>query len=93
MKIKIRRYDLVPAILFIYLAVMVWLGYPDYVAGATPAWLYFGGTAFTILVILLLRFNLKKRAQYRKERLEDIERNKLKKNEEAKSEPDNPTED
>lgn len=72
---KIKRYDLVPAVLLIYLGVMVYLGYPDYVAGATSPWLYFGGTAFTILVIVLLRFNLKKRAQYRKERQEDIKRN------------------
>lgn len=72
---KIKRYDLVPAVLLIYLGVMVYLGYPDYVAGVTSPWLYFGGTAFTILVIVLLRFNLKKRAQYRKERQEDIKRN------------------
>lgn len=72
---KIKRYDLVPAVLLIYLGVMVYLGYPDYIAGATSPWLYFGGTAFTILVIVLLRFNLKKRAQYRKERQEDIKRN------------------
>lgn len=71
---KFKRYDMVPAILFIYLGVMVYLGYPDYVAGATPAWLYFGGTAFTIGVIILLRINLKKRAQYRKERQQDLEK-------------------
>ena len=82
---KIKRYDLVPAVLLIYLGVMVYLGYPDYVAGATSPWLYFGGTAFTILVIVLLRFNLKKRAQYRKERQEDIKRNANRK-ENAKNE-------
>lgn len=71
---KIKRYDLVPIILFVYLCVMVYLGYPDYVAGATPAWLYFGGTAFTILVIILLRFNLKKRTEYRKRRQEEAKR-------------------
>ena len=70
---KIKRYDIVPAVLFVYLAVMVYLGYPDYVAGATSPWLYFGGTAFTIIVIILLRINLKKRAAYRKARQEDIE--------------------
>lgn len=69
-----KRYDIVPLLLFIYLCVMVWLGYPDYVAGATSPWLYFGGTAFTIVVIILLRFNLKKRAQYRKQRKEDMNR-------------------
>lgn len=75
---KIKRYDVVPAVLFVYLAVMVYLGYPDYVAGATSPWLYFGGTAFTVLVIILLRFNLKKRAEYRRRRQEDLERNQRK---------------
>lgn len=83
---KIKRYDVVPAILFVYLCVMVWLGYPDYVAGATPAWFYFGGTAFTILVIVLLRINLKKRAEYRKRRLEDIKKTDEKKAAASKSE-------
>lgn len=73
---KLKRYDIIPAILFIYLCVMVWLGYPDYVSGATSPALYFGGTAFTVLVIVLLRINLKKRAKYRKERLEDIRKRK-----------------
>lgn len=76
MKIRIKKYDLVPALLFIYLCVMVWLGYPGYVAGATSPALYFGGTAFTLLVIILLRFNLKKRHEYRRRRLEDIEKSK-----------------
>ena len=67
-KFALKRYDLVPLLLFVYLCVMVWLGWPDYVAGATSPWLYFGGTAFTIVVIVLLRFNLKKRAEYRSRR-------------------------
>ena len=68
-----KKYDLVPLVLLIYLGVMVWLGYPDYVAGATSPALYFGGTAFTLVVIILLRFNLKKREQYRQARKKDIE--------------------
>ena len=70
---KFKRYDLVPTILLIYLGVMVYLGYPDYVAGATSPWLYFGGTVFTLVVIWFLRINLKKREQYRKRRREDID--------------------
>ena len=72
---KLKRYDIVPLVLLVYLGVMVWLGYPDYVAGATSPWLYFGGTAFTVLVIILLRINMKKREQYRKARQEDMKRN------------------
>ena len=77
-----KKYDIVPLLLLIYLGVMVWLGYPDYVAGATSPWLYFGGTAFTLMVIILLRFNLKKRAQYRKARKDDIALNEKEKEKE-----------
>ena len=77
MKKKIKRYDIIPLALLVYLGVMVYLGYPDYVAGVTSPWLYFGGTAFTLVVIILLRFNLKKREQSRRSR-----ENYLKKNEE-----------
>lgn len=76
---KIKRYNLIPLLLVIYLGVMVWLGWPDYVAGATSPWLYFGGTAFTLLVIFLLRINLKKREQYRNARKRDIESQSRKK--------------
>lgn len=82
---KIKRYDLVPAILLVYLGVMVYLGYPDYVAGATSPWLYFGGTAFTLIVIFLLRINLKKRANYRKRRQDDIAANRRSENKDGKS--------
>lgn len=74
MKVKLKRYDIVPLVLFVYLCVMVYLGYPDYVAGATSPLLYYGGTAFTLLVIVLLRFNLKKRDRYRRERKADMEK-------------------
>lgn len=77
-KIKLKRYDVVPAVLFVYLCVMVWLGYPDYVAGATSPALYFGGTAFTLAVIILLRYNLKQRTRYREARKKDIEEAKTK---------------
>lgn len=74
---KLKKYNVIPAVLFLYLCVMVYLGYPGYVSGATSPWLYFGGTAFTIGVIILLRFNLKKRIQYRHEREADIQKAKL----------------
>ncbi len=70
---KLKRYNVVPLILLIYLGVMVWLGYPDYVAGATSPLLYFGGTAFTLIVIVLLRFNLKKRVELRRMRQQQME--------------------
>ena len=78
MKKKIKRYDIIPLALLVYLGVMVYLGYPDYVAGVTSPWLYFGGTAFTLVVIILLRFNLKKREQYRRSRENDLKKNEEK---------------
>ena len=71
---KLKRSTVIPVILLIYLAVMVVLGWPDYVRGATSPALYFGGTALTIAVIVLLHFNLKKREEYRKRRQDDMAR-------------------
>ncbi len=61
------RAIIIPAILFIYLAVMVVLGWPSYASGATSGLLYFGGTALCLLCIVLLHFNLKRTAKRRKE--------------------------
>lgn len=72
---KFKRYNFVPLVLLVYLAVMVYLGYPGYVSGATSPALYFGGTAFTLVVIILLRFNLKKRIELRRRR--QLEEQKL----------------
>lgn len=68
---KLSRSTVIPVLLLIYLAVMVVLGWPDYVAGRTSAALYFGGTALTIVVIILLHFNLKKREAYRRQRQQE----------------------
>lgn len=72
---KLRRPIVIPAVLLIYLAVMVVLGWPDYVRGATSPQLYFGGTALTLAVIVLLHFTLKKQEALReRRRREDNER-------------------
>lgn len=60
------RAIIVPAILLIYLIVMVILGWPSYQSGATSPLLYFGGTAICLLCIVLLHFNLKRTAARRK---------------------------
>ncbi len=76
---KIKRSTLVPLLLVVYLGVMVYLGWPDYKRGATSPALYFGGTAFTLAVIVLLHFNLKKRDALRRQRqaeADEIERKK-----------------
>ena len=61
------RAIIIPAILFIYLTVMVVIVWPSYTSGATSGLLYFGGTALCLLCIVLLHFNLKRTAKRRKE--------------------------
>lgn len=81
-----KRSTFVPLILLVYLAVMVYLGWPGYCSGQTSGWLYFGGTAFTIGVIVLLHFNLKKREEYRRRRIASRMRKENECNEPAKPE-------
>lgn len=76
---KLKRYNVIPCILVVYLGVMIYLGYPDYKAGLTSPWLYFGGSIFTLAVIILLRFNLKRRTKLRQEREDEINKDKKKK--------------
>lgn len=71
---KIKRSTLIPAILAVYLAVMAWIGYPEYAAGHTSALYYFGIIAITIVILILLHFSLKRRERLRRERLDDMER-------------------
>ena len=58
---KIARSTLIPLILLVYLAVMSYIGYPAYADGRTSALYYFGVIATNIVVIILLKFNLKHR--------------------------------
>lgn len=65
-----KRSTIIPLILGIYLAVMASIGWPDYQAGRTSALFYFGVIAITVVVLILLHFNLKRREKLRRERLE-----------------------
>lgn len=71
---KAERSTILPVILLVYLAVMAYIGYPDFAAGRTSALMYFGIIGITLIVIVLLHFNLKRRERYRRERLDDIRR-------------------
>lgn len=71
---KIKRSTLVPSILAVYLAVMAWIGYPEYAAGHTSTLYYFGIFGITIVILILLHFSIKRRERLRKERLDDMER-------------------
>ncbi|MDE6310584.1 MAG: hypothetical protein K2L96_02050 [Muribaculaceae bacterium] len=69
---KIQRSTLIPLILLVYLAVMACIGWPDYASGRTSALFYFGVIAITLIILVLLHFNLKRRENLRRERLADM---------------------
>ena len=69
---KLQRSTIIPLILAIYLAVMAYIGYPEYAAGRTSALYYFGIIVITLIILVLLHFNLKRRERLRRERIDDI---------------------
>lgn len=75
---KIQRSTLIPSVLALYLAVMAYIGYPEYAAGRTSALYYFGIIGITIVILILLHFSLKRRDRLRRERIDDINRNSFK---------------
>ncbi len=68
---KIKKYDLIPLLLLIYTIVMAVWGWNQFDGNR---WEFIGMLAANILVIILLRFVLKRRERYRKEMRE---RNKI----------------
>lgn len=68
-----KRSTSIPLILVVYLGIMVYLGWPGYQSGETSPWLYFGGTAFTLAIIVLLHFSIKKRDEYRRRRRDEAD--------------------
>ena len=61
---NIKKYDLIPLLLFIYTIVMAVWGWNQFDGNR---WEFIGMLAANILVIVLLRFVLKRRERYRKE--------------------------
>ena len=70
---KIKKSTLIPLVLAVYLAVMARIGYPEYAAGRTSALYYFGIIGATIVILIALHFNLKRRERYAREREMDME--------------------
>lgn len=69
---KIKRSTLIPLILLAYLAVMSTFGWKQYSAGQMSATYFFGVIAITLVVIILLHFNLKRRERLKAEREADL---------------------
>ncbi len=63
---KVKRSTLIPAIRLVYLAVMSYIGFPEYKAGHYLY--YFGVIGFTLLIIGILHIFLKKRERLHAER-------------------------
>lgn len=57
----LRRYNLIPLVLLVYLAVMAWIGRGELLAGHYLY--YFGLIALTLGCIFLLRRNLRARSR------------------------------
>lgn len=72
---KIKRSTFIPLLLLVYLAVMASIGYKQYACGDMSAAEYFGIIAVTLVVIVFLHFNMKRRERLRAAREADIERN------------------
>lgn len=72
---KAKRSIIIPLVLLVYLAVMATIGWDEYAAGRSSALYYFGTIAVTLIIIVLLHFNLRRRERLRRERLDDIARN------------------
>lgn len=68
-----KKHIIIPAILLIYLAVMSYIGYPEYANGNFSPLYYFGVIGISLGIIIILFFFIKKREQMRKERKDDIE--------------------
>lgn len=56
-----KKYNIIPAILAIYLAVMCYIGYPHYAAGQYSSLRYYGVTALSLACIIALRIVMKRR--------------------------------
>lgn len=63
---KLKRYNVIPALLVLYLAAMAIIGLPELYAGHYLY--YFGIIAATLACIIALRFVLKKRHNLRNKR-------------------------
>lgn len=61
-----KKSILIPGILTVYLAVMAGIGYKQWAKGAYSSGYYFGLIALTLVCIILLYFNLRRRENNRK---------------------------
>jgi len=63
-----KKYNLIPLLLAIYLGFMCYLGYPQYVSGTYSPIRYFGVAAISLGCIIALRIVMKRRADRMKDK-------------------------
>lgn len=68
---KYKRSTVIPAILSVYLLIMAAIGWPRYASGEESALFYFGVLGVTVVVIVLLHFNLKRQEKLRRKRIDE----------------------
>ncbi len=73
-----KRYDIIPLFLLIYLAVMAYLGRDMFLRGEYVE--YFSIIGVTVAIIIALRWALKRKYTLRQQRREEQERVKQEKN-------------
>ena len=66
-----KKYNLIPLLLLIYLGVMCYIGYPEYAAGYYSPLRYFGVIAISLACIAGARYTLKKRYEQRQQHRDD----------------------
>lgn len=57
-----KKYNVIPLLLLLYLMFMCYLGYPRYASGEYSSLRYFGVTAITLVFIIAIRVLMKRRA-------------------------------
>lgn len=60
-----KKYNIIPAILVVYLGVMCYLGWPHFISGEYSALRYFGVIILSLVCIIALRVNMKRRDEQR----------------------------
>ena len=60
-----KRYNIGPLLLLVYLGVMCYMGYPEYVAGNYSAFRYFGVILLSLACIVGVRYTMKRRHDQR----------------------------
>lgn len=73
---KIGKPIILPGVLLVYLFVMACFGYRSMRQGLMTPTYFWGTVVITLMVIILLHFNLKKRERLRREREQDLNGNK-----------------